>query len=45
MDKTYKFDNCTVTVHIPETRNKDLNEATEKFMKEVFKERGERDER
>lgn len=36
--KTIKYDNCTVTVHIPETINYlKLKNETMRFMKEVIK--------
>ena len=44
MDKVFNYDNCTVKVHIPEIKNKNLHKATEEFMREVLKERGERNE-
>lgn len=40
MDKVFNHSNCTVTVHIPETKNKKLHKATEEFLKRVIKERG-----
>lgn len=46
MEKTYNYSNCTVRVHIPEIKNNErIRKASEKFMRQVLKERGESDER
>ena len=41
MKKTYKYDNCTVNVHIPDDDQfqERLYKASENFMKKVFSER------
>lgn len=40
MEKTYKYSNCTVVVHIPKKNNDEkIRKATEIFLKKVIEER------
>ncbi len=41
MKKTYKYDNCTVNVYVPDDENfqERLRKASENFMRKVINER------